>query len=173
MSPGAVSPPIRFGERVRTLTIGIAFLYAANKLFDYVLYPYVVFRAGILAGGGIMTALSALTCLAGLKYYDRSKRDWLGIETIRDLRDSRGGGRVGRLAAWILHRSDPAAFVALSLWYDPFITTVWLRHERFGGMAARDHRIFWGSVLLANAFWTLSCWLGVNLFVWGWNHARG
>ncbi len=159
----ALSVPTRLG----TLSIGVAFMYITNKLFDFALYPYVIYQAG-LWGGGIMTALSALACLLILKFYDYSKRDWLGIETIRDLKNFNGQHRAGRVLAQILRRGDPFAFVTLSIYADPFITTVWLRYERFGQMTARDWRIFWCSVLLSNVFWTLSCWLGINVIQWFW-----
>jgi hypothetical protein len=156
------------GRRLRTLAAGVTIMYVINKAFDYLLYPYVVYRAGVIVGGLVMTGLSAIACLAILKFYDRTKKDWLGIETVRDLRNYRGDRPAGRLLTGLLSKSDVVAFVALSLYYDPFVTTVWLRHERFGGLSARDRKIFWGSVLLCNASWTVTCWLGVNAAVWAW-----
>jgi len=165
--PSGLSPAT-LHSRAGTISLGIAFMYVTNKLFDYVLYPFVVYRAGIIAGSVVMTGLSALACLAILRYYDRTRKDWLGIETIRDLKDYSGSGRLGHALSWTLRRSDPLAFVALSLTYDPFVTTVWLRRERFGGLTVRDRKIFWGSVLLCNAFWTVSCWLGANFILSLW-----
>jgi hypothetical protein len=161
------------GRRLRILAIGTTALYATNKCFDYLLYPYVIYRAGVLPGGLIMTGLSAIACLAILRFYDWTKRDWLGMETVRDLRHYRGERTAGRFLSRLLAKSDAVAFVVLSLNYDPFVTTVWLRHERFGGLSARDRRIFWGSVLLSNASWTLTCWLGVNAAVWAWRWLQG
>lgn len=160
-------------RRLGTFAAGTTVMYAINTFFDYLLYPYVVYRAGILAGGFVMTALSAAACLAILKFYDWTRRDWLGIETVRDLREYRGERRAGRLVGRLLAKSDAVAFVVLSLHYDPFVTTVWLRRERFGGLSARDRRVFWGSVLLGNASWTLTCWLGVNAAVWAWRWLAG
>ena len=168
VSDSATTVKETLGRRLRTFAAGATSLYVFNKTFDYLLYPYVVHRAGILVGGLVMTSLSAVACLALLKFYDRTKKDWLGIETVRDLRNYRGGRAFGRLSSWLLSKGDAVAFVALSLYYDPFITTVWLRHERFGGLSARDRKIFWGSVLLCNASWTVTCWLGVNAAVWAW-----
>lgn len=168
MSPSVETLKETLGRRLRTLAAGASFMYVLNTTFDYLLYPFVVHRAGLLAGGLVMTGLSALACLAVLKFYDWSKRDWLGIETVRDLKTYRGERAVGRLFSWLLSKSDTVAFVALSLNYDPFVTTVWLRHERFGGLSARDWRVFWGSVFLANAYWTVTCWLGVNAAIWAW-----
>jgi hypothetical protein len=159
--------------RLKTFAAGATAMYAFNKCFDYLLYPYVIYRAGVLFGGLIMTGLSAIACLAILKFYDWTRKDWLGIETVRNLRHYRSERAAGRLFTWLLARSNAVAFVVLSLNYDPFVTTVWLRHERFGGLSARDRRIFWGSVLLCNASWTLTCWLGVNAAVWAWRWLEG
>ena len=168
VSDSAVTMKESLGRRIRILAAGASSLYVINKSFDYLLYPYVVHRMGILAGGLVMTSLSAIACLAILKFYDHTKKDWLGIETVRDLKNYRGERAAGRILSWLLSKGDAAAFIALSLYYDPFITTVWLRHERFGGLSARDRRIFWGSVLLCNASWTVTCWLGVNAVFWAW-----
>lgn len=168
MTPPSELQTTSIAQRIGTLVVGVAFMSVTNKLFDLVLYPYVIYQAGLLVGGVIMTSLSAIACLMILWFYDYSKQDWLGIETIRDLKDYQGQTRLGRSLAWFLQRSDLAAFFVLSLLYDPFITLVWLRHERFGGMTARDHRIFWASVLVVNVYWTIFCWLGVNFFQWLW-----
>ena len=53
---------------------------------------------------------------------------------------------------WLLHRSDPVACVLLSIKFDPFIVTVYLRRGRFGGMSRRDWRIFLLSWLIGNAW---------------------
>ncbi len=156
-------------RRLGTLSIGVVGMYLFNKLFDYVLYPYVIYTAGIWAGGAVMMFLSALVCLLLLKFYNHSKQDWLGIETLRDLKEFDGQHRGRRIVTWMLQRSDPVAFMALSMYFDPFITTVWMRHERFGQLTTRDFRIFWSSVFVANLFWIISCWLGTNLFQWIWN----
>ena len=173
MSDSADTANETLGRRLGTFAAGTTVMYAINTLFDYLLYPYVIYQAGLLVGGLVMTGLSAAACLAILKFYDWTRKDWLGIETVRRLKDYRGERPAGRLLAWLLAKSNAVAFVVLSLHYDPFVTTVWLRHERFGGLNARDWRIFWGSVLLGNVSWTLTCWLGVSAAVWAWHWLTG
>lgn len=155
---------------VRYVPVGIAFLHIVNTLFDYALYPFVIYSAGPIRGGIIMTILSLFACLAILTVYDLTKKDWLGMEAMRSLRFRHPRNTIEKAVRWLLNRSDPVAFVALSLYYDPFITTVWLRNIQYGGLSRRDWRIFLSSLLLANAFWTISCWLGVNFFLWLWSH---
>ena len=103
-----------------------------------------------------------------MKFYDYSKRDWLGIEAIKSLKDYDGSKKIGRLTAWFMKKSNPLVFLFLSIKYDPFITTVYLRLGKFNGMTNRDWMIFMGSLLLANAYWTLACYMGITLIEWGW-----
>lgn len=56
-----------------------------------------------------------------MKFYDCSKRDWLGIEAIKSLKDYAGENRSGRFMAWLLRPSDPVACILLSIKFDPFI----------------------------------------------------
>jgi len=72
--------------------------------------------------------------------------------------------------AWLLRQSDPIAGILLSIKYDPFIVAVYLRRGRFGGMSGRDWRIFLLSWLIANAWWSLLCFAGVETAVglWKW-----
>jgi hypothetical protein len=68
----------------------------------------------------------------------------------------------------ILQKSDPFVFLFLSIKEDPFITTAYLRHGKFSGMSRRDWKIFMGSLLVGNAYWTLACFMGITLVEWGW-----
>jgi len=154
--------------RAAELAVGIT----ANKLIDwpfsYLLYPYVIYRYGILWGGFIMMLASWIACLFTLCFYDWSKRDWLGIEAIKGLKDYSGEKSIGRITAWFLRRSEPVAFLFLTVWYDPFITVAYLRRGRFNGMTARDWWIFYASLIICNAYWTLACYMGVTLLEWAW-----
>ena len=115
-----------------------------------------------------MTIISAIVCYATLKFYDWSKKDWLGIETVKSLKGYDGSKRIGRITAWALRKSDPLVFLFLSIKFDPFITTAYLRKGQFSGMSKRDWKIFIGSLLFSNAYWTLTCYIGITLFEWGW-----
>lgn len=159
-----------YGKRVAELSVGIITNKAIDSTFNYLLYPFVIYHFGIIKGGIVMTFLSFLICLGTIKFYDWSKRDWLGIEAIKELKGYEGKHKLGRLTSWFLKRSDPAAFLFLSVWYDPFIVTAYLRHgaNRFNGMNSRDWRIFMGSLILGNAYWTLACFMGISLVEWVW-----
>ena len=166
---------LNYKGRVAELTIGLT----ANKFivwaFDFFLYPFVIYRFGILKGGIAMTVLSFIACILTMKFYDWSKRDWLGIEAIKGLKEYNGELRAGRILSWVLMRSDPVALMLLSIYFDPFITTAYMRHgaNQFNGMNTRDWKIFISSLILGNAYWTLACYMGITLVEWGWRKIIG
>ena len=105
---------------------------------------------------------SLVVCLLTLWFYDWAKRDWLGIELLKGLRLYTGPSIWRRATAWLLGRGDAVAFVVLSLRFDPFITTAYMRHGVYNGLTRRDWKIFLGSVLLSNAAWTFVCFGGIE-----------
>lgn len=133
-----------------------------DEAFDFVLYPFVIFSLGLLWGGLVMTLLSLLDCYLLLKLYDWLKRDWFGIEFVKGLQIYKGQSRWRKVLAWLLNRSDAVAFIVLSLRFDPFITTAYLRHGIYSGMTGRDWRIFLGSGLVSNLAWMLVCCGGLR-----------
>ena len=148
--------------RIAELSSGYIFWNVLDYAFDYALYPFVIFRWGPIVGGLCMTLLSLLTCLLLIWIYDRIGRDWLGIETIKGLKNYAGAAHWRRWLAQVMKMSDGVAFVVLSLKYDPFITTAYLRHGAFNGMKRRDWTIFLSSGLLANLWWIAVCFGGVT-----------
>lgn len=75
--------PLTWQGRVAELTTGITAFKLSNNTFDYALYPFVIYKLGILKGGLIMTLLAAISNILCLKFYDWSKRDWLGSRRSR------------------------------------------------------------------------------------------
>jgi uncharacterized membrane protein len=136
-----------------------------NYPFDYILYPYAIWKLGILKGGILMTILSFVSCYIFMLFYDWSKKDWLGIETIKNVKEYNGKSLMGRISSWTLKRGDLAIMVFLSINFDPFITTAYMRKgvEKYEGMNSRDWKIFVLSATIANAYWTLVAFLGVSV----------
>ena len=137
--------------------IGLTTVHITNRIWDYLLYPFVIWHLGIVFGGIVMTILSMALCLVMLYFYDWTKRDWLGIETIKSVRELSSESWSGRIVSWILKKGDPAAFIFLSLMFDPFITTAYMRHgsRQYNGMNRRDWAIFLSSGLISNLCWWL------------------
>lgn len=156
---------VRFAE----LAVGFITNAVMNWAFDWLLYPLVIYKLGLLRGGLVMSIASFLSCLGLLRLYDFLQRDWLGIETIRALRLSESPRGWRRPAGMILRRGNAVAFVFLSLYFDPFITTVYLRQGRYNGMGRRDWGVFVGSWALGNGSWMMMCYLGVGALEWVWH----
>ena len=144
-------------RRLFELSSGFCTWKATDYAFDYLLYPFVIWKLGPLYGGLLMSVLSLAACLMLLAVYDKLRRDWLGIEFLKQQREYQGTSRYRRVLAWMLNRGDGLAFIALSLKHDPFITTAYLRKNAFGGMTRHDWAIFLGSWLVANGTWLFLC----------------
>lgn len=155
-------------ERATIWVIGIMTNKAAVYLFDYFFYPVIIWKCGILKGGVVMMLASFIVCWLTLIFYDWSKMDWLGIETIKSLKEYQGGKSVGRVMAWITKKGDPFALVALSVCFDPFITTAYMRSGayQYNGLNRRDWTIFGFSLIIGNVYWTVVAYTGINLLEW-------
>ncbi len=141
--------------RIAELALGHTVNWLTVYGFDYGLYPFVIWQLGPLVGGGIMALASLVICLLTLWFYDWSKRDWLGIEAIKDLREPGETKGLRKLFARALQAGDIPAFLALSIYTDPFITTAYMRRGAFTSMTRRDWGIFLGSWLIGNGEWIL------------------
>lgn len=161
-------------ERIAILGVGLS----ANAImvygFDYLLYPFVIWKLGILKGGVVMMLLSFLVCYLTILFYDWSKKDWLGIETIKGVKEYNGNSKIGRFTSWVLRKGDAAVMVFLSIKYDPFITTAYMRHgaNQFNGLSKRDWKIFLYSTVIANVYWTIVAFAGVSAVGWGWERIK-
>lgn len=160
-----------YGKRAGIIAIGwLVNNTIIDNLFDYALYPFVIWKLGLLWGGITMTILSFLACWLTMIFYDWSKKDWLGIETIKGIKEYKGRSKIEKFIAWILKKGDFVSFIFLSVYFDPFITTAYMRRgsNRYDGMKKRDWRIFIASGLFSNIWWTLVSFGGVSVIEWAW-----
>lgn len=162
-------------ERIATIALGVTFNQVFDFFFNYPLYMFVIEAIGLQKGYMVMALLSFLTCFLFIKFYDWLKRDWLGIEVAKEVRDFGPGyikkiqrtsllgkilwwpfSKIILLMLWTLRRGGFVAFLALSIYTDPFIVTVYMRKGRYeyGGMNRRDWGIFFASTLVSNAYWS-------------------
>ncbi len=171
--------PVRLRGRIGLAAIGHTAKQVEEFLFDWLLYGAVVafltqqYGAlwGSIAAFCIMTPISAIICLTYMKIYDWSKKDWFGFEAAKMLRDDLShGGYWKRLMRSILRLGDIPAFILLSLHFDPFMTTVYLRKgtDNYDGLTKRDWTVFYGSVLFSNGYWTLRWTVIVAVAAWVW-----
>lgn len=143
------------GRRFAELAMGHSINKALDYMFDYVLYPAAIWNLGAFLGGGVMAVASLAICLCCLRLYDWSKRDWLGIEAIKSLRTDPSRAGTWMPLARLLRMGTIPAFLGLSIYTDPFITTAYMRSGAFNGMSKRDWSIFIGSWLIGNLEWIL------------------
>lgn len=172
--------PVRWGRRFGLAAIGHSAKQVEEFLFDWLLYGAVVAWAttqfgslwGSVVAFAVMTPLSIFICLLYMAFYDWTKKDWFGFEAVKGARDdveeSRGFWK--KIMRSIMRLGDIPAFILLSINSDPFMTTVYMRKgaDQYNGMTKRDWRIFYGSAILANGYWTLRWTVIVALLAWVW-----
>ena len=158
--------------KVRLGIIGLGVLgnHAIDYAFNYGIYPFVMWQLGALYGAVTMTFASLVVCFACLMFYQWTKQDWLGIETLKDIPDVDSPNKWRRLLAGLLVRGDWITLLALSIWFDPFITVIVMRHGafQFNGLSRRDWRIFFISLLIGNAWQSTITLTGLSVLQWIW-----
>ncbi len=170
---------LRHKNKIGTIAIGHTAKKAEEVLFDWLIYGVVVLWAthawgsvaGSLVAFALMTPLSALACFLYLKFYDWAQVDWFGFELIKELRDEEAHESWWRhLFHRLLRRGGVPAFLALSLYTDPFMTTIYFRHKSraYRGLDRREWIIFWTSVVVSNAYWTLRWTVILSAIVYIW-----
>lgn len=159
---------------LKMLVVGHIVFHFSDYGFDYVLYPFVIYKYGPLLGGTFMALLATFICLAIAYVYDFLEKDWLGVETAKELvenffkeeeemakkswrRRRRSLKKKGkRILYWIFQKNKLGQFLFLSIHFDPLITTIYMRpgYHMYNGFSRRDWKIFWGSTIVSNAWWT-------------------
>lgn len=166
-------------RRVGIIVIGHTAKRIEEYLFDWLLYGVVVTWTlnawgtvnGSLVAFAIMTPLSALFCWWYILFYDWAKKDWLGLETVEELRERHAkAGWFARILIRITKLGDFPMFFVLSFYGDPFMTTVYFRRgaHKYPGLSRRDWCIFWASVFASNAYWTIRLTIIVEIIKFAW-----
>lgn len=153
-------------ERLGILGVGLLGNQALVYGFNWVVYPFVIWKLELVKGFAVMVVLSFCLCYGLLRFYNWSQKDWLGLETIKCLKDYEGSRTTGRIASWILRRSEPVIVVFLSIMFDPFITTVYMRKktDAFKEMTSRDWKIFLTSLIIGDTYWAIAVFTGISAF---------
>jgi hypothetical protein len=154
----------KIGGRAIFLLVGVTFEEVIANAFDYALYPFVIWKYGLLKGGAIMALLSLAICYAMLVLYNLTKKDWFGIELAKELREYEGKRKVFMAMSWMLKKGQFASFLFLSLKFDPFTTVAYMRQgaNKFPVMDCRDWNIFFASWFVGNLSWILAVFTGVS-----------
>jgi hypothetical protein len=165
-----------YKKRIATIALGQTFNVCFDLAFNYPLYLYVIEKNGIIKGYAWLTIADFILCWMFLKFYDWLKRDWLGIEALKELgeygpqwiKKLSVESRVWRILwwpfskfslflLWIVRKGRIPAFIAFSIFTDPFVTTVYMRKGwgEYGGMNKKDWGLFILSGLIGNAWWAI------------------
>ena len=147
---------------------GLVMKNTLNWGVDYVLYPIALVALGVVWGGLIMTIFTVITNLILIKSYDWSKTDWLLIESAKAFRDGEPTAGKTSFITKVLRLSDPIVLFILSIWDDPFTTTLYMRRggHQYNGMSRRDWMIFSVSSIISNLFW-IGAWSSlIALYYW-------
>lgn len=176
-------------KRIATIALGHTFNQIFDWLFNYPLYLFVVEQAGLTKGYVVMAIASFFTCLAFIKFYDWLKVDWLGIEVAKEAKEygpafikkmniESGIGRILwwpfskiiLFILWAVNKGGFIAFMALSIYTDPFIATVYMRKGwgEYNGLNCKDWMVFLASTAIGNAYWAIRTFaiLEVAKFSW-------
>jgi len=176
-------------KQIATIALGQTFNQIFDWMFNYPLYMFAVEQMGLTKGYIVMAFASFFTCLAFIKFYDWLKVDWLGIEVAKEAKEygptfikkmnvESGIGRIlwwpfSRIILfilWAVNKGGLVAFMALSIYTDPFITTVYMRRGwgEYNGLSRRDWAVFLASTAVGNAYWAIRTFaiLEVAKFSW-------
>jgi hypothetical protein len=141
------------GRRLALVGGGHLVYGSFNHVFDYVLYPFVVYTHGVMTGGALMTLASLLQCALTLIVYQRMEIDWVGAGLVNDLAQTYPNTGVGRLLTRVTGSSRLLTFFGLCAVTDPFIVTAFFRRGRFHALTAQDWNLFFTSVVVCNLYW--------------------
>lgn len=151
-------------ERIAILVIGLSGNKIISWIVNYVIDPFLVAHYGLLKGGFAVIIFSFFICLVTIVFYDWAKKDWLGIEMIKEMKECEGMNYITRVIKWILRKGDNVAFVGLSILTDPFITLIYFRKgaNRYNGMGRWEWKIFFASILISNLWWVMVVFGGIQ-----------
>jgi len=156
---------IRWGQRIGILALGLTTNAAMVYGYDFFVYPYLIATYGFWLGLFYAIPGSTVLCLLSLWFYNVTKQDWLGIETIKRLRDESAKGKIRKFLHRIANKGDILSFLFLSLRHDAFIVTVYMRRGNGNySMSVRDWKIFWASMLVADVWWGLLVFGAIEAF---------
>ena len=153
-------------ERIGILFFGYTGNFLIVVVFEYVLYPWVIYNLGKEIGVPVMWFLSFLICWFTLIFYDWAKKDWLGIEAIKEVKEYEGKNIFGRIFAYAMNKGEIPALIALSVKFDPFIAVVYLRKgaNNYNGLTKREWKIFLISWVVGNVYWSIAVLTGIEIF---------
>ena len=138
-----------------------------NAFYALIFCPYVIWRFGFFSIF-IMFPVLIIFCFLSIKIYDRSKSDWLLIETAKEKLTREDGKKITKAIARILKRGEFALLVVILFW-DPTVTVLYYRKETRSPKNGTERKIFFLFIISA-----LLCVLSkagiVSLIIFLWHY---
>ena len=149
--------------RIKLWLTGIGSYYLLTWVYDYVVVSFILIYFGFLKGIVIVVILSMAIDLATLKFYDWLKKDWLALETLKEMEHKKHF--FGRLLNFVHNKSVFVTVVVLSLTSNAFVVTTYMRKgaNLYNGLTKRDWAIFVSSSLLINVYWVFIIGGGIEI----------
>lgn len=150
-------------DKVKLWATGISSYYILTYFYDYFVVSFLLLYFGLVKGVVITMILSVIVDLGTLKFYDWLKKDWLALETLKDLQNKKN--LVGKLFYFVRNKSTFITVIVLSLTSNAFMVTAYMRKGSFkyNGLTKRDWQIFLFSSLLTNLYWVFIIAGGIEL----------
>lgn len=150
-------------HKIGLWTTGIGSYYVFTWVYDYLIISGLLLYFGVLNGGIIAMILSTFIDLLSIKFYDWLKKDWLTLETIKELDEKKG--IVGKLFRFVHDKGYVITVLSLSFFLNAFLVTAYMRHGAFqyNGMTKRDWVIFLTSSIVGNGYWILAFAGGITV----------
>lgn len=158
--------PVNKNKLIRNLKLwgtGIGSYYFLTWIYDYIVVSFLLIYLGLIKGTIVIIILSMLVDLATMKFYDWFKKDWLALESIKELDHKKG--IVGKLFSFVRGKGAFLTIIVLSLTSNAFVVTAYLRKgtSQYNGMCLRDWIVFISSSLLINIYWIFVVGGGIEL----------
>lgn len=122
-------------NRLLLFLTGATTFTVINYSFDFVLYPFALYKLGVVVGFFTMILLSFLFCWGYFIIYDYLKRDFLGIEyskeKMNDIINNQNRVGIKLLMVKVLRKSNAILFVFLSIYFNPFVAVAFNRKGNF------------------------------------------
>jgi len=156
--------------RIATIATFHGLWHGFGYLYDNWLWWAAILYFGVFYGNLLMSIGAFLINIIMLRRYLKNGKDWLGVGILDDIREN--GSKKSwslKIVSWLLKKGgDKLAFFVLSCGTDSFITTAYLRHGDFSPIEKKDFVIFFSSILLSCAYWSIrsSLVVGAAKFLW-------
>jgi|GEM_PF-3022678 hypothetical protein len=173
-----------YREKPETLFWGLLVYHIQYYIGDVIVYGLVIWYftgkfgavLGTAIGCCVMIPITIIANVLWIWFYDKKKKDYIGIEAIKKDRFQTFAGEAvaGRFYRWI-YRSRSRAFIWLTLRSDPTIATVFLRGEsyQFNGLGMKGFLLLSASTILANVVWAARWGIVIfagRLVLWLWQN---